>query len=1074
MTTSLVSAITVRSRRKGRKTIRASKLINQHAFGSHGLELRDVINIAHTKLANQQAFGGHSLELRDVLNIVHTKLANQHAFGALAVENVTPPVGLDILLSKLYGTSAFGAHELVMGDLRPTSGLLFCDSFDSYDAVGGGTGGVGGVWVQNGGTVEYLPTGGKNGRGAFRRASSTSFIHMMTPVLNDTGVPVGEELHFAVNAKFTTSIPTSNARWLGIGVEGDSLGPASAAFLVLGANARVSLQSLDTSFPGTTIATENNGAGIGYLADKLGQWVHVEVMYKLDGASGRCKVWLDGVLIIDFTGDLSTATEGAIHRVSLVGGGDECVFDDFVAWRKAPGVTAFNYDQIGIDSNDLPKPHYIETLRPIADGDAVQLSPSGGNPNWQNVSEAWRDGTSTINTTSTDGAYDLYEFEKLDEYSALDDVLAVVSFDHHDFGTSTSEYRHRTKTNSRDFFGLNMGGSTSLNTRRFNGWPVNPETFALWTIDEVNDAQFGFQRMSAASGATRLTNMFLEVIRGGGLQDDDGGELTEQATITLTIPSGKVTADLTDFPVLIDLSKLPTDFKDTILSGAGNLRAFDMAGDALPLDVVVWDHVEQKGFAFVKLPTVFTAADTEWRLRTYTAGDKAPNNAPEGRNAVWSDYEIVLFFDDGDGWTDHAGKIVVSPGTTGHGTTGRAYVDLLDEPLFAGKGLRLYNPSSEATAFAVWGMLSGSLPAFTLGVSLQTTRQSTSNNFGVGSLLNSANQTQRASMSWRGSDSSGSDAMQAWDNTNSWLNNTPRFIPSNDAERFRGHLQYSAASSGTRRNLYNGPDGYVASAGFTSRPTTDMFVLGRAQANSTTEPGNFEYGFAYVRAEYLSDDWLRAEVDMATDPDFIDFPGEGEIVEGGLQHWNPDTSSDGLITDALRMDVTLLNSGAAGWHVAKAFDRATDKKYWEIHVLALDACSTGMAVPFTATNQKLGQTITDFGVGVRGQGIGYWNDGRVVIGGVIVQNYAPYTAGDVVMIAYDHDTRRIWFGKNGSWNGNPAAGTGWAHQLPVNTVLVSANHWMPADSVFGGHSNQARFQAGSQLHSPPSGFSSFT
>jgi len=38
-----------------------------------------------------------------------------------------------------------------------------------------------------------------------------------------------------------------------------------------------------------------------------------------------------------------------------------------------------------------------------------------------------------------------------------------------------------------------------------------------------------------------------------------------------------------------------------------------------------------------------------------------------------------------------------------------------------------------------------------------------------------------------------------------------------------------------------------------------------------------------------------------------------------------------------------------------------------------------------------------------------------------------YAAGDTVMIAFDAATGLAWFGKNGTWNGDPAAGTGAAN-----------------------------------------------
>jgi len=87
------------------------------------------------------------------------------------------------------------------------------------------------------------------------------------------------------------------------------------------------------------------------------------------------------------------------------------------------------------------------------------------------------------------------------------------------------------------------------------------------------------------------------------------------------------------------------------------------------------------------------------------------------------------------------------------------------------------------------------------------------------------------------------------------------FIPTANVTRFRGHLTYSANAGGARRQLWNGPDGKVGSAAYGSHPIGDRFILGNAQPGST-EPGNFQGSFVYVRSGVLSDDWLRAEIAM--------------------------------------------------------------------------------------------------------------------------------------------------------------------------------------------------------------------
>jgi len=56
--------------------------------------------------------------------------------------------------------------------------------------------------------------------------------------------------------------------------------------------------------------------------------------------------------------------------------------------------------------------------------------------------------------------------------------------------------------------------------------------------------------------------------------------------------------------------------------------------------------------------------------------------------------------------------------------------------------------------------------------------------------------------------------------------------------------------------------------------------------------------------------------------------------------------------------------------------------------------------------------------------------------GTIQATYATWDFGDVVNVAIDCATGKVWFGKNGTFNGSPAAGTGQAYTLTNNGNLA--------------------------------------
>jgi hypothetical protein len=326
----------------------------------------------------------------------------------------------------------------------------------------------------------------------------------------------------------------------------------------------------------------------------------------------------------------------------------------------------------------------------------------------------------------------------------------------------------------------------------------------------------------------------------------------------VVIPAGAVGTDLVDFPLIIDLSLLKASFKMSLNATAGNLRAYS-GTTLLHLDVLSWSGTV--GSVAIKVSSIAAAASTRINLAIDASAIQPATGAAGGRNGVWADYEFVLF-GESTGFVDHAGKQTFTVDGTPADITSVNETD----PLFpAGKALRFHTAGNLSGGDAIWCNLSGDLRSFTLGVSLMLTFTSTVDNFAIGSLYNKAANGQRKTMAWRGTDGGGQDSMQVWDSSNSWFKPASVFIPVANVTRFRGHLTYS---SGTRRQLWNGPDGTVGSAGYGSHPIGDRFILGNAQPGAT-EPGNFQGSFIYVRSGVLSDHWLRAEIAMLVSPSSI-------------------------------------------------------------------------------------------------------------------------------------------------------------------------------------------------------------
>lgn len=170
-------------------------------------------------------------------------------------------------------------------------------------------------------------------------------------------------------------------------------------------------------------------------------------------------------------------------------------------------------------------------------------------------------------------------------------------------------------------------------------------------------------------------------------------------------------------------------------------------------------------------------------------------------------------------------------------------------------------------------------------------------------------------------------------------------------------------------------------------------------------------------------------------------------------------------------DITLSNDDLTATQPAqRGFVRATKSKTssdskWKFEVYIdkiahpTEECAIGVATSATANTLWLGIDSTSWGL---------WNAGLKWTGGASSSSGISYTTGDVVMVAGDPATGKLWFGKNGTWSGDPAAGTGEAFTTS-GTIFAAVE---PNDSGAGvaDAAMTVRFRATHQTYAMPSGF----
>lgn len=117
------------------------------------------------------------------------------------------------------------------------------------------------------------------------------------------------------------------------------------------------------------------------------------------------------------------------------------------------------------------------------------------------------------------------------------------------------------------------------------------------------------------------------------------------SAVEIEVPAGAVKSDLTGFPFRVNLSRMPAEFWVNVRTDGGNLRAYEADGvTMIPHDLTYIDKDAEMGQFYLKVDLLSASAQTFVIGILDTSEVKLAATDPNGRNAVWSDYEVVVVF----------------------------------------------------------------------------------------------------------------------------------------------------------------------------------------------------------------------------------------------------------------------------------------------------------------------------------------------------------------------------------------------------------------------------------------------
>lgn len=321
--------------------------------------------------------------------------------------------------------------------------------------------------------------------------------------------------------------------------------------------------------------------------------------------------------------------------------------------------------------------------------------------------------------------------------------------------------------------------------------------------------------------------MIIQVVNAYALTAGGGAGFTG----TLTVPTGAVAANLTDFPVYVDLSDLPAGFWSAVTSDGGNIRVSQSATD-LPVDVVLIDTGTDTGYIFFK-DSLLSGSDNVYTIEARSGATMAAVTDPDGRNAVWSAYHRVIMVG--------ADRTATAVDRCGSGTTVTDY----STPDYAGAGNTIdFDGTDDGIRVAV-----STFTDWTMGATATFDGHPSTNSVVLSLSPSETGTANRVTIVYRGS----AQQIGVWNATDSWLTGGVTFTTGTK----RCDVAYD---SGGNRIVYVDGASVVSAGSSTTKPSGSTHYLYAARPNeSADEELDGRLSFIYFAGSILTADWIDAQ-----------------------------------------------------------------------------------------------------------------------------------------------------------------------------------------------------------------------
>lgn len=223
-------------------------------------------------------------------------------------------------------------------------------------------------------------------------------------------------------------------------------------------------------------------------------WYYVEAKCTLDDVNGYVEVLVDGVSVVDFTGDTHRQTAGLYTQLAGI-----CLHTLILSFqdnRTLKYDDLYILDTLGTVNNDFIGDCRIACLLPDGEGTTQEWTPLGGGAHYTEVDEASMDSDTTYEELSAATGKTLYAFQSLSgvvgAVAAVQTVAATRKL-----STGGALYNHIIRSQAVDSPGddksFAYGAIYNFTTQM---WEVDPSDSNDWTEARVNALEAGVDRIA--------------------------------------------------------------------------------------------------------------------------------------------------------------------------------------------------------------------------------------------------------------------------------------------------------------------------------------------------------------------------------------------------------------------------------------------------------------------------------------------------------------------------------------------------------------------------------------------------